>query len=421
LRTRGALLDGVSKGYSQVERYKLEKLLKELGEKRGRGTELISLYVPAGRQIGEIASMLREEYSTASNIKDRTTRHHVLDALTVVMQRLRLFRKTPPNGLVIFAGYIDTGVPGKEEMEVHVLEPPEKLTTYLYRCDSRFHTEILEEMVAVKDVYALIVVDRSEAAIALLKGRTLEIVDRLTSGIPGKHRAGGQSARRFERIIEQLAHEFYKRLGEHANNRLLSVESLKGIIIGGPGPTKYEFAEGDYLHYMLKQKILAILDTGYSGEEGIYELVKRSGEILRDVEYMQERRVVQEFLNHVARDTGLATYGVKEVEAALQRAAVDKLLVSTELKGVKKTYKCQGCGYSWTELHLDTASQQELQCPKCRADAITVVEEEDLADYLIKLAESTGAKIEIVSTNSEEGAQLYRAFGGVAAILRFKL
>ncbi|MEM4501311.1 MAG: peptide chain release factor 1, partial [Thermofilaceae archaeon] len=64
---------------SEVERLRLQEFLRELKKKEGRGTELISLYVPAGRPISEVAEVLRSEYSAASNIKDRTTRHHVLD------------------------------------------------------------------------------------------------------------------------------------------------------------------------------------------------------------------------------------------------------------------------------------------------------------------------------------------------------
>ena len=366
-------------------------------------------------------SVLKAERSTATNIKDRTTRHHVLDALTVVMQRLKLFRKTPPNGLVIFAGYVDTGIPGREEMEVHIIEPPEKLNTYLYRCDSRFHTEIIEEMLAAKDTYALIVIDRSEAAIAILKGRSLEIVDELTSGVPGKHRAGGQSARRFERIIEQLAHEFYKRVGEHANRILLEIDDLRGIIVGGPGPTKEEFVKGDYLHYMLKDKVIAVVDVGYSGEAGIYELVRRSSEILKEVEFFREKKAVQEFLKHVARDTGLATYGVREVEDALIKGAVDTLLISEKLEGKKVTVKCRSCGHQFDKYVLGKHDKVEVKCPRCKSDDTEVVWEKDLMEYLISLAESAGSKVEIISTGTEEGEELRRSFGGIAAILRFRL
>jgi len=406
---------------SSVERFKVAKLIEELKRKRGRGTELISLYIPAGRQISDVMSVLKAERSTATNIKDRTTRHHVLDALTVVMQRLKLFRTTPPNGLVIFAGYVDTGIPGREEMEVHIIEPPEKLNAYLYRCDSRFHTEIIEEMLVAKDTYALIVIDRSEAAIAILKGKSLEIVDELTSGVPGKHRAGGQSARRFERIIEQLAHEFYKRVGEHANKILLGIDDLKGIVVGGPGPTKEEFVKGDYLHYMLKDKVIAVVDVGYSGEAGIYELVRRSSDILKEVEFFREKKIVQDFLKHIARDTGLATYGLREVEDALIKGAVDTLLISEELEGRKLTVRCKSCGYQFDKYIIGRHDDITIKCPKCKSNIIEIIWEKDLVEYLISLAESMGSKVEIISTGTEEGEELRRSFGGVAAILRFRL
>lgn len=412
-------MENTSRG--SLEKFRIAKLIEELKGKRGRGTELISLYIPAGRRISDIMNVLKAERSTATNIKDRTTRHHVLDALTVVMQRLKLLRTTPPNGLVIFAGYVDTGIPGKEEMEVHIMEPPEKLNAYLYRCDSRFHTEIIEEMLAAKDAYALIVIDRSEAAIAILKGKSLEIIDELTSGVPGKHKAGGQSARRFERIIEQLAHEFYKRVGEHANKILLGINDLKGIIIGGPGPTKEEFVKGDYLHYMLKDKVIAVIDVGYSGEAGIYELVRRSSEILKEVEFFKEKKAVQEFLKHVARDTGLATYGLREVEDALIKGAVDTLLLSEKLEGKKITVRCRSCGYQFNKYLLSKHNNIEVKCPRCKSDDTEIVWEKDLMEYLISLAESVGSKVEIISTGTEEGEELRKSFGGIAAILRFRL
>ncbi len=402
---------------SKLERFRTERLIKELKSKRGRGTELISLYIPAGRPIGEVMSVLREEYSTATNIKDRTTRHHVLEALTSIMQRLKLFRKTPPNGLVIFAGYVASDVPGDEKMEIYVLEPPQKLRTWLYRCDSRFHTEILEEMIEVKDVYGLIVLDRGEAAFGILKGKFLEVVEEITSGIPGKHRAGGQSARRFERLHELLVHEFYKRIGEHANRIFLPIKDLKGLIIGGPGPAKDEFVDGDYLHYELKQKILGVFDIGYSGEAGIYELANRASELLEDVGYIKERQLVNKFLYHLARDTGLAVYGDEEVRKCLLMGAVDTLLISEKLEAVRASLKCENCGYA--EEKTFRGNIKPTRCPKCSGQMI-IQESKSLIEDLVELAESVGTKVELISTETSEGKELLKSFGGVAAILRFK-
>lgn len=406
----------------ELERFKLEKLIEELKKKEGRGTELVTVYIPAGRPIAEVLDTLNQEYATATNIKDRTTRHHVLDALAAIINRLKLFRETPPNGLVVFAGYVAGDVPGREKMEIHLLEPPQKLRVWLYRCDSRFHTDILEDMIKVRDSYGLIVVERGEAAIAILRGKSLEIVDELTSGIPGKHRAGGQSARRFERVIEQMVHEFYKRIGEHANKVFLPIkDELRGIIIGGPGPSKQEFAEGDYLHYELKSKIIAILDTGYGGEPGIYELLERAKDVLKDTQLLKEKQAVNEFLYHLSRDTGLAVYGEEEVRSALVAGAVEKLLLSEGVSKVRVKATCPQCNYEF-EATLDPSADGRyyLQCPKCGSQA-QILEEKLLVEDLVNLAENQGTEVVLVSTQSSEGKELLRTFGGIGAILRYRL
>jgi peptide chain release factor subunit 1 len=406
----------------ELERLKLEKLVEELKQKRGRGTELVSLYIPAGRPIADVLNTLNQEYATATNIKDRTTRHHVLDALAAIINRLKLFRETPPNGLIVFAGYVAGDVPGREKMEIHLLEPPQKLGVWLYRCDSRFHTEILEDMIKTRGAYGLIVIERGEAAIGILRGKSVEVVDELTSGIPGKHRAGGQSARRFERIIEQMVHEFYKRVGEHANRVFLPIkDELLGIVIGGPGPAKEEFAEGDYLHYELKAKVVAVVDTGYGGEAGVYELIERARDILKDTQLVKEREAVNQFLYHLARDTGLAIYGEEEVRAALNAGAVDKLLLSEGISKLRVKASCPQCGFT-TEATIDPRadSQQELKCPKCGVQ-LQVVEEKLLVEELAELAERHGTEVVLVSTQTSEGKELLRTFGGIGAILRYKV
>ncbi len=405
----------------EIRRFFIKKLIEELKRKKGRGTELISLYIPAGRPIADVMNMLREEYSTATNIKDRTTRHHVLDALTTIMQRLKYFRTTPPNGLVIFAGYVSRGAPGSEKMEVYVIEPPEKLTTYLYRCDSRFYTEILEEMVNVNEVYGLVVIDRNEAAFGILKGKRVEVLEVITSGVPGKHSAGGQSQRRFDRIIEQLAHEFYKRVGEHMKKHFLNMPNLKGIIIGGPGPTKQEFYEGDYIHYMLKKKVIAVLDTGYSGEEGIYELAKRAVNVLKDTAYAREKKMMQKFLELVVRESDKVVYGVDDVVKALEMGAVDTLLISEALEGKVYRVTCNSCGTNDTLISVKGYREitPPKTCPRCGNPV--KVEEEDLLKYLVTKAEEYGTKVELISTDTEEGKMFKQTFGGIAGILRFKI
>jgi peptide chain release factor subunit 1 len=398
-----------------------------LASKEGRGTELISLYVPPGKQISEVMNMLRDEYGTASNIKSTTTRKNVQDAIVKTQQRLKLFKETPENGLVIFCGAVPQNGAGSERIETYVIIPPEPINIYLYRCDSRFHTEHLQELLREKECYGILLIDSSAATLATLQGRRLEIVRQMTSGVPGKTRAGGQSARRFERLREMRLQEYFRRVGEHANETFLPIENLKGLIIAGPGPTKYDFEKGDYLNYMLKEKVLDTVDTAYVDEQGVKEVVDKAPEIMRKVRYIEEKQVMQQFLYEIGHDTGMATYGEQEVRKALEAGAVKTLLLSEGLDIVRVKVKCNACGYEEQQTmksQMLTSFEQNLYgkpCPKCKSPALQILEKQELIENFAQLAEYTNTEVEMISGETEEGQMLKNSFGGIAAILRFKM
>ena len=400
--------------------------MEMLGSKEGRGTELISLYVPPGRKIHEVMANLREEYGTASNIKSRTTRKNVQEAIDRVSQRLKLFKEPPKNGLVIFCGAIPRDGPGTEKMEMYVLEPPEPINVYFYRCDAKFHVEPLVEMATERDAFGVIVIDSTEATVATVRGQRMEILQEFTSGIPGKHRAGGQSARRFERIREQAMNDYFRRVAAHSYELLGKVQGLKGLIIGGPGPTKYDFVEGDYLNYMLKEKIMATIDTSYVAEQGVEEIISKSQDVLKGVRYLEEKRLVQKFLYEIGHETGLGVYGETQVRKFLNLGIVDLLLVSEKMNILHVYTKCKNCGNIDDSL-IPQANlvkfEQDLvstPCKKCNASALYLEQTKDLVDELIQIAENQNANVAVISTETDEGVMLKDSFGGIAAILRYK-
>jgi peptide chain release factor subunit 1 len=418
-----------TKKKSSLELFRLRKTLNALASKEGSHTELITLYVPPGKQISDAINMLRDEYGTASNIKSTTTRKNVQEAIVKVQQRLKLFKNSGENGIVIFAGAIpqEGGGPGSEKMETYVIIPPEPIRVYLYRCDSRFHTEHLQEQLREKETYGILLIDASGATIATIQGKRLEIVREMTSGVAGKTRAGGQSARRYERLRDMQLNEYFTRVGKHANDIFLAIDTLKGLILAGPGPTKYDFDKGDYLNYMLKNKIIDTIDTAYVEEQGVKEVVERAPEIMRKVRYIEEKQVMQQFLYEVGHDSGLITYGEAEVRKALEAGAVRTLLISEKVDQWRVTVACSACGYE--EKHTVKAQQlvefeqglSEKTCPKCQAPSLGVVDKQDLIDDLAELAAQGNADVEIISGETEEGQMLKNAFGGIAAILRFKM
>jgi len=386
------------------------------------------MYVPPGKQISDAINMLRDEYGTASNIKSTTTRKNVQEAIVKVQQRLKLFKDPGEKGIVVFIGAIpqEGGGPGSERMESYVIVPPEPIKIYLYRCDSRFHTEHLQEMLREKETYGILLIDASGATIATLQGKKLEIVRQMHSGVSGKTRAGGQSARRYERLRDMQLNEYFTRVGKHANEAFLVIDTLKGIILAGPGPTKYDFEKGEYLNYQLKNKIIDTIDTAYVEEQGVKEVVEKAPEIMRKVRYIEEKQLMQQFLYEVGHDTGMITYGEAEVRRALQSGQVRMLLISEKVDLIRVTVKCSACGYE--EQHtiksqMLPAFEQDLigkPCAKCKAPSLAVVDKQDIIDDLAQLAEYSNTDVEVLSGESEEGQMLKNAFGGIAAMLRFK-
>lgn len=413
--------------WDSVKRYKLTKMINELSSIAGHGTELVTVYVPPRRPIFDVISQLRNEAGTASNIKSDLTRNHVQDALSRTMEHLKLFKETPENGLVIFCGAIpnDRGI-GKEKIEIYSVIPPKPVQISLYRCDDHFWTDHLKEMLKDEKVIGILAVDTSETGIGILTGDRWETVDTLTSGVAGKHRQGGQSARRFERLRDNELNEYYHRVADHARKVFIDQYNVKGIIVGGPGPTKDNFLKEEYLDYRLQNNVLATLDTSYSGDEGVREIidkVQKEG-IMDEFRVMEEKKLVKKFMGEVHSNKGLGIYGIFDVTKAMESGIAELVLVTDDISYVKLDFKCKSCK-NVQEKVVDRAAiistKQDVTsrpCSKCRAMDFDV-SEKDIVDYMQELATMTGARLEVISGQMEEGVQL-ASLGKAGAILRYR-
>ncbi len=176
---------------TEKEKYELKKFIKKLELFKRPHTELVTVYIPAGYDINKIINHLKQEQGTATNIKSASTRKNVIDALERMVQHLRLFKQTPENGLTVFSGNVAERE-GQIDLEVWSIEPPVPLNTRIYRCDKQFVLDLLRDMLDTKEVYGLVVMDRRDANIALLKGKTIVPLVKTHSQVPGKQRAGGQ-------------------------------------------------------------------------------------------------------------------------------------------------------------------------------------------------------------------------------------
>ncbi len=400
----------------EKRRYDFKRALEEIRNIHGRGTELVSVYVPPDKLISDVANYLRNEYSQSQNIKSKRTNKAVTGAIESILARLKYFKTAPENGVIFFVGEAPTA--GDQTKQVQfVLEPPEPITSFMYRCDSEFYTEKLWDMLDEKTTFGLLVIDRSESTIGLLKGKRVIPVKNIQSLVPSKHGRGGQSALRFERLIEIAAHEFYKKTADVANEAFLAQGDLKGILIGGPGPTKEFFVKEEYLHHELRKKIIDTFDTGYTDEYGLKELVEKAKDSLADLDLMREKQLMQRLLEEIRKsDGGLAAYGEDQVRHALELGAVDTLLLSEGLRKVRATISCPKCG--WTG-QVTADKVEDVKCPNCPDAAPAVESSADFVDAFYEDASKVGTKVELLSVDSEEGELLFKAFGGIAAILRY--
>jgi len=397
--------------------YEFKRKLEDLEKMKGRGTELITLYIPPDKNIADVANQLKSELSQASNIKSKQTRTSVIAGLEAILQRLKYYRKPPEHGMVILSGNIDLGG-GRQKQITEIIEPPEPVPLYKYHCDSSFYLGPLREMLKEKKIYGLIVIDRREATVGILKGKRIEVLSYTSSMVPGKHRQGGQSSVRFERLREIAIHEFYKKVADKASEALLPhLKDLVGVLIGGPSPTKEEFYSGEYLHHELQRRVIGLFDVSYTDESGLFELVEKAQDALQELDLIREKRLIGRFLQEVAKD-GLAAYGEEEVRQSLELGAVETLLLSEDLRYERVKYRCPVCEVE----KVVTVKEGTENPPRCEKDSIEMeeVERTDVVLELSEMAESMGTKVEFISTDSEEGAMLMNAFGGIAAILRFK-
>jgi peptide chain release factor subunit 1 len=361
---------------NEAQKYELEETLEELESYRGRHTELITVYVPAGFNINQAAKQIDDEKGTATNIKSTSTRKNVIQALDKISRQLKLIGRTPENGVVLFSGNV-SDTDGGQDFKLWTIEPPKPLKIRLYRCDQTFVLDALKEMLETEEVYGLLLIERKEATIGLLEGKSISVLQTMTSGIPSKVRAGGQSSQRFHRITEGLAKDFFRRVSENMKGHFFDRKKLKGLLIGGPIPTKDEFLESGNLVTALKDKVISVKDIGDTGLPGLKDLVETSKDVLAEQEITKQKEILDEFFTTLAKEPNKVAYGEVETEIRLKEGAVDKLIISKEFERAKiKKFE--------------------------------------------KLARETSSNTFIVTKETTEGVQ-FDNLGGVGAVLRFAI
>ncbi|MDE1768571.1 MAG: peptide chain release factor aRF-1 [Candidatus Micrarchaeota archaeon] len=256
--------------------------------------------------------------------------------------------------------------------------------------------------------------DGREATVATLRGSHIQVIKKLNSMVHAKVRKGGQSAARYERVIEESIGQYYNRVSEILNATFQSNQfKIKGLIVGGPGPTKEGFVKQNSLNYQIK--ILGVVDTGYTDEFGLHELVEKSVDLLKEQQAFQERKIIERFMQEIVRKD-LATYGYENTKHALKVNQVSTLILNEDIQLELVKYKCNSCGNIIDKIELN--EHRELKHDD--GGTLEVIELKDGIEELIDLADKSGADTVFVSSESSYGKEFLMGFTGIGALLRYR-
>ncbi|CAM9236395.1 unnamed protein product [Scytosiphon promiscuus] len=413
----------VDQGDRQVEIWKVKKLIKSLQKARGNGTSMISLVIPPGDQIARVGKMLADEYGTATNIKSRVNKLSVLSAITSTQQRLKLYSRVPPNGLVIYCGTIVTDE-GKEKRMNLDFEPFKAINTSLYLCDNKFHTEALDELLQDDERFGFIVMDGNGTLYGTLQGSTRDVLHKFSVDLPKKHGRGGQSALRFARLRLEKRHNYVRKVAEFATQFFITDNKCNcaGLVLAGSAEFKSELQGSDLFDPRLLKNVIKMVDVSYGGEAGFNQAIELSAETLGSVKLVQEKRLLQKYFDEINQDTGKYCFMVDDTLKGLDLGAVETLIVWDNLDINRLEVRNNSTGEEKV-LHLtpeqenndthfhDTETGVELE----------VTDKQSLVEWIANNYKNFGAALEFITNRSQEGSQFCKGFGGIGGILRWRV
>merc|ERR1712038_1972785 len=382
----------------------------------------ISLILPPKDQVSRAAKMLADEFGTASNIKSRVNRLSVLGAITSVQQRLKLYNKVPPNGLVVYCGTIVTGE-GKEKKVNIDFEPFKPINTSLYLCDNKFHTEALTALLEDDNKFGFIVMDGNGALFGTVQGSNREILHKFSVDLPKKHGRGGQSALRFARLRLEKRHNYVRKVAEVSTQFFITNDkpNVSGLVLAGSAEFKSKLNTSDLFDPRLSSIVTKIVDVSYGGENGFNQAIELSSESLKNVKFIREKKLLAKYFSEISRDTGRYCFGVKDSLQALELGAVEDLIVWENLDVTRYTFRHP----TTNEEIISHLSEIQEKDPTNFNDSdgieYDITERQALLEWPANNFKNYGARLNFVTNKSQEGSQFCKGFGGIGGMLRYKV
>jgi len=281
-----------------IEEYQFKKQIKTLESLEGEKTCLVTLYIAKDSQLALQTNFLKKEIDQASNIKLDKTRNKVTDALVSAIELLKLYKRVPKNGLVVFSGVVKSQGNGngtKDKLFKLCLEPIKPITRNYFICDKTFDVSRLKEMIVDKDKYGMIILDGNGFLLALIQGNTKKILYKESVDLPKKHGRGGQSANRFERLRQDARNNYIRKIAEATAVHYITdnMPNVSGLILAGSADVKEELYFSNLFYPCLRKIVLKRVDINYGEENGLSEAIDKCTDVFKNVQYSKEKKCLQ--------------------------------------------------------------------------------------------------------------------------------
>ncbi|KAH0576224.1 Eukaryotic peptide chain release factor subunit 1 [Spironucleus salmonicida] len=405
----------------QLEMWRLRKQLQKLDNTNTNSTSVVSLVMPPGEDINKMVQMLNQEATQADCIKSRQNRQAVQTAIILAANRCKLYPKMPKNGLAVFAGevYVDGKI---KKIAVH-FSPCKPIGNFMYSCDGVFHTQEVKDLLTVEEVYGFIIMDGHGTLIATLCGSHREIKHRMLVDLPKKHGRGGQSSVRFARLRMEARGNYVKIITELCTKYFITGDRLNvsGVILAGSADFKDVLAGSDFMDPRIKEGIIKQVDIGYGMEQGLSQAIEQAGDILKDVRLFKEVKIINEFLDHISRDTRKYCFGIIDTLRCLEMGSVEHLVVWEDFPWDRvQCRNSEGTEY-YKLVNTVTGAINLVDNDESIRQGEEEIEAELFVEWLAQNIEKFGAEIHLVTENSNEGTQFCSGFGGLGGILRWQM
>src|SRR4051812_2352291 len=95
---------------------------------------------------------------------------------------------------------------------LNVFNPPNPVKSFFYKCDKYFHLDLILLLYAETKSYGIILASGSTTMYWSYATNNTKLLKTIKADLPNKHKTGGQSAQRFERIRDEKINMYVKKI-----------------------------------------------------------------------------------------------------------------------------------------------------------------------------------------------------------------